>query len=348
MKYNILVANNKYDTINPFVSSLADELRNYFTMNVDLEEFWCLRSQYQIIHFHWPEAVFNWSIPSERYLNILENTIHEWKRRGALFVYTRHNKRPHYTSNVAIYERLYSIIENNSDLIVHMGEYSKNEWISTKEVTERQVHTIIPHHVYEDLFRSDLSVSSARERLGISKTAFVILAFGIFRNQEERDWTLNAFEKIPMPEKILLAPRWGHGYEKTDTLLLNNQVVSEEDVPLYFAAANIVFIQRLEILNSGNLPLAFLFNKPVVGPDIGNVGEILRKTDNYYFTPGNIRSVEFAFNAFVLDFLMGRKCQNREYALTHYTIKEVGINYRDALCNLVKLGTVVTLSNHDL
>ncbi len=336
IKHHILVAINRYDTLNPFVNSLTNELRNYFTMNVDLEEFWCTRSQYQIIHIHWPEAVFQWKMPSDSDLTILENTIQEWKRRGTLFVYTRHNIRRHYSSNAAIHERLYSIIENNSDLIVHLGEYSKNEWKATKKIAKRQVHTIIPHHIYEDLYRPDLSVCSARERLGISDRALVTLAFGIFRDQEEREWTMNAFEEISIQEKVLLAPRWGDGSVKTDNLLLGNQLVSPDDVPLYFAAANIVFIQRLEILNSGNLPLAFLFNKPVVGPDRGNVGEILRKTNNYYFTPGDIRSVKLAFSAAIFDIVMGEKRKNREYALTHYNVRKIGLEYRDALCNLME------------
>jgi hypothetical protein len=50
-------------------------------------------------------------------------------------------------------------------------------------------------------------------------------------------------------------------------------------------------IQRKRILNSGNLPMGFYFGKPVVGPDVGNVGEILRSTGNPVFDPEDCASV---------------------------------------------------------
>lgn len=341
MKYNILVVNNKNNNINPFVNSLSDELCNFFTIKIDLEEFWYSKSNYEIIHIHWPEAIFNWRIPSYILLEILEKTIHEWKKRGSLFVYTRHNKQPHYSQNIETHKKLYSIIENNCDLVIHMGEFSRNEWLSNKKHQDKQTHTIIPHHIYENLFQPNISVSYAREKLGgISDQSLVILSFGLFRDQTERDWAMDSFETIQSHEKILLAPRWGKECKKTETYILGNQIVPQEDISLYFSAANIVFIQRLEILNSGNLPLAFLFNKPVVGPNIGNIGEILRKTDNYFFNPGNIKSVTSSFNAVISDLLMGKKCKNREYALQYYNIKEIGLKYKNALYNLIEINTM--------
>ena len=54
------------------------------------------------------------------------------------------------------------------------------------------------------------------------------------------------------------------------------RAVSDERLPYYYGAADIVFIQRLKILNSGNALLPMLFGKVIVGPDCGNVGPLLR------------------------------------------------------------------------
>jgi hypothetical protein len=52
-----------------------------------------------------------------------------------------------------------------------------------------------------------------------------------------------------------------------------------------------VLIPRHEALNSGNVFLGFTFGKPVVGPDIGNIGEVLTLTGNPTFDPKCPRTV---------------------------------------------------------
>ena len=52
-----------------------------------------------------------------------------------------------------------------------------------------------------------------------------------------------------------------------------------------------VFIQRTDILNSGNVPLALSFGRVVTGPDSGNIGGLLAETS----TPGGI-SVRQLYN----------------------------------------------------
>jgi glycosyltransferase involved in cell wall biosynthesis len=51
---------------------------------------------------------------------------------------------------------------------------------------------------------------------------------------------------------------------------------------------------QIKVLNSGLLPLAFTFGKVVVGPDLGNVGEILKQCGNPVFDPKNYRSASVA------------------------------------------------------
>lgn len=55
-----------------------------------------------------------------------------------------------------------------------------------------------------------------------------------------------------------------------------------------------VFIQRTDILNSGNVPLALSFGRVVTGPDSGNIGGLLAETGNPAFDPADPRSVDIA------------------------------------------------------
>ena len=92
----------------------------------------------------------------------------------------------------------------------------------------------------------------------------------------------------------------------------------------YFCASDVVFIQRRDDLNSGNIPMAFLFKKVVVGPDTGNIGEILKSTGNPVFDSQNSLSVrnalQAALNLSKTD--LGRK--NYDYAMTHWRSAQIG------------------------
>jgi hypothetical protein len=91
------------------------------------------------------------------------------------------------------------------------------------------------------------------------------------------------------PKKLV--PRLYHTlYYRLKGIQFSNEVIPDDLMQCYFCAADVILIQRLDILNSGNLPMAFHAGKVVVGPDVGNVGQILRKTGNFTFDPHDMRS----------------------------------------------------------
>ena len=54
---------------------------------------------------------------------------------------------------------------------------------------------------------------------------------------------------------------------------------------MYLNAADVLFIPRLHVLNSGNITLGMTFGKVVVGPDSLDVGHLLKTTGNVVFDP---------------------------------------------------------------
>lgn len=62
------------------------------------------------------------------------------------------------------------------------------------------------------------------------------------------------------------------------------------------SAADLVFIPRIDILNSGNVFLGLTFNKIVVGPAVGNIEEQLKELDLPVFDPKKRKSVIVALN----------------------------------------------------
>lgn len=338
---------------NMFVKTLVEGLRSMnITVDLSLDFFWDkeLSEMYDIIHIHWPEELFLWNNVMDTDLVRLTDKLKLLRDKGVKIVYTRHNLAPHYPNENI--NKLYGIIETYSSAIVHMGYFSMQEF-KDKYPSNEIFQAVIPHHVYENVYNENYTQEESRKRLKIPLNKFVILSFGKFRFKDEMMMVLKAFYKLPLKNKYLLAPRI-FPFEKRSNnisllkrffsffgyyviypissyfntrLGLEKQLVTDEDLPLYFIAADIVFIQRKNILNSGNIPTSFLFKKVVVGPDCGNISEILEATLNPLFNPGDNKSVTNALKeAYLLSKGM-HGVNNYIYALEHWGVQAISIEY---------------------
>jgi len=123
---------------------------------------------------------------------------------GTKIVYTRHDAIPHYCTDKNKLE-LYRIVETQSNAIIHLGEYSRQEFARIyPENTAR--HFVIPHHIYDSCGYAFPSKLTSRNKLGLPTDKFIILTFGSYRNEEEQRLVVDAFEHLPMSDKFLLAP----------------------------------------------------------------------------------------------------------------------------------------------
>ncbi|GHT10683.1 hypothetical protein FACS189426_11350 [Bacteroidia bacterium] len=332
---------------NPYVVSLSEGIASE-NCSVDLEReyFWEPEAKdYDLIHIHWPEAIFRqWMIPEEEGRNELKEVLRLWKQKGTKIVYTRHDEITHYTRQAEKSRKLFDIIESEADAMIHLGNYSKEQFLKNKKHLE-QKHFVIPHHIYDKLYdKQDIEDDrreEARKLLNIPLDRFVILAFGSFRAQEEKDLILNAFEQLDIPNKFLLAPSWNHATRTVldenfseENTFLGDWIVEDEMIPDYFAVADVVFLQRLRTLNSGNLPLGFLFNKTVVGPAIGNMNEYLDNVNNFSFQPEQPDSVVKALES---AYSRSQSPQiNEKYAGKHWRTEKIAELHRKVYEELIK------------
>jgi len=341
---NVLIAYpNNLEDDNLFVSTLANELLNIgVNIKVGLDEFWNSKEKYDIIHFQWPNSLFQDWTPTDVEIIFLEKRLIEIKNNSKI-LYTRHNSKPHYNQNKNVLKS-YDLIEKYADAIVHLGS---DDLENLKHNFNDKLHFIIPHHIYE--FNATITKEEARRKLKLPQKSFVVLTFGSYRNKVESDMVLTGFKNSTIKNKILLATRVQKFYiKKADRFSLKwikNQIimfkfklwniytkeefVSNENVQDYFIASDVVLIQRLEVLNSGNLFMAFNFKKAVIGPNTGNVGQLLKETGNILFNPLENRSlssnIELAHNL-DLNFI-GKS--NYEYAMNNLKINIIANKYKD-------------------
>lgn len=347
----ILLVCNPENTGNPFVVTLCDELnRQGCFATMSCEKFWTT-SDYDVIHFQWPEAVFDWAMKvSQNKVEKLKSRLDCLKSEGKKIIITCHNLKPHIRKDEGILS-LYEIIYNRCDLFIHLGSYSK-------ELLEKQYpdakHVIIPHHIYDTLYKFDLDKKTCQGELNIQSDNFNVLCFGEFRNDEERNMlillnkrckqeqinfiTPGFYKKSLISRCLFSTPRiiLKHIYYKVLGFSYKIRSLSDEELVKYFTACDAVMIQRLSILNSGNLPMAFFAGKVVVGPNIGNVGRILNDTGNPSFDPKSTESIFQSLKQAKVLCLENKGAENRIYAMNNWNtanmVKSLVTSYKELLC----------------
>ena len=300
---------------NPFVGTLMETLTSLGAqVFYGADRLFKEGERFNVVHFMWPDALFGWTHEaiSPEMIAKLEDSIKRHKESGAIIAYTRHNVRPHVDDNPLLIQA-YDIVERSADLIFHMGEYSLKEFLN-KHPEFSSKNVIVPHHTYARISRS-VTRREAREWFGLSEDDKVVLSFGVFRNDDERNLLLSAVKGCNIENLKVLAPRFSSCPPPWIMGSSNGGAVPEQMLPMYFAAADVVFIQRCHILNSGNVPMAFYFGCACVGPDDGNVGEILKATGNPVFDPANPASAgEAIVKAFAAIDKYNRGAKNKKWA----------------------------------
>lgn len=311
MSIKVLIAFNRDSYMNPYVSTLADGLIGEgCNVTCSIDEFWQNAIAYDVVHVQWPNLFAD---KMGEHGEILENVLKELKEKHIPIVVTLHNLVPHSSQNTK-QQMAYKIVFNYADCFIHMGTASidllKEKWPNIKAE-----HFVVFHHTYDALYDMNRDKLESRKILGIPRNVKCILCFGKFRNDEERNLIINLRKKLDSSYYFLLP---GFYYEslsfpwknvlhgirsllfrirenikytiiaKKYRLHISHKYISDEDLPVYLSAADVLIVQRLKILNSGNVSLAMHAGLPVVGPNVGNVGWMLKKTGNPCFDVNNL------------------------------------------------------------
>lgn len=335
----VLIACNVDSYPNPYVKTLYNGfVKQGIDITCSIEEFWNNSNSYDIVHIQWPNLLVN---KLDDTCSRLKSVIVEIKKQKIPLVCTCHNLIPHYNSGKAI-NNTYRVVYNNCDYIHHLGEASilllKNLY---PEMTAE--HVVIPHHTYDEIYNLDISKDEARNKLGIPKNVNCILSFGSFRHDEERKLLINLSKKLRNHNVYFLAPSFYRSsilrkniflglialfktikysiIAKFNNIHICHSYVSECELPYYLKAADVMLIQRLKILNSGNVSLAMLAGLPIIGPNEGNVGAILKETGNFVFNAKNQNNLPNVTQIALTSKIIGEL--NKKYADNNLTTLSV-------------------------
>lgn len=146
----------------------------------------------------------------------------------------------------------------------------------------------LEHPVYE-IFGKTLPMRGARAKLGIADDAQVLLFFGFIRKYKGLDIILRAMPELikKYPKLVLIVA--GESYSGEDdfralikelaipdaNLKLFTDYIPNEDVTLYFSAANVAVLPYRSATQSGIVQIAYNFDLPVIATDVGGLAEIV-------------------------------------------------------------------------
>lgn len=342
----ILFAFDKPETDpSPYVRTIMYEIHKRapeWKIDAGIKLFWSDQCfSYDIVHIMFPHfLLLQHNSPSERHSSEeLANHLRLLQQKGILIVSTCHNLRPHYNDDsdaIASYDLVYQF----STMIFHLGPYSLEQG---KKLYPQAQHVLLEHPVYDYEFPYIPTQKEAQEKLGLNPSYRYILCFGAFRDDEERNLVVKVSKAFKSQRVRILAPSFYRVRNRRNKVIVMAQwckktfyklryptifnrggFVPPSLLPFYLKACDIALLQRLHILNSGNLPLNYYFGNVVVGPRIGNVGPILQTTGNPTFEPYQDYSVMKAIQDGFELVKQGQGKRNREYALQHWTTDTIG------------------------
>lgn len=185
-------------------------------------------------------------------------------------------------------------------LIVH-NEVSRRELIERLGVCAAKI-SVIPHGHYLEAVRRMPDNAEAKRALGIPESKKVVLFFGHIKDVKGLDLLLEAVPEVALeiPEvAFLIAGRpWKSDFSRYETLIrelgiadrcvLHIRFIRDDEVPSYYAAADVVVLPYRRTYQSGVVLMAMSYRRPVVVSDLPGMTEIVTDEQNgYVFQKGS-------------------------------------------------------------
>lgn len=218
-------------------------------------------------------------------------------------VLTPHSSKSHFERPV--YERFQTRIYNLFDGIIWHTEQDKERMAKTGVSTAQAVIEHGNYSFYTD-YGTEITQAAAREQLGIGESTHVFLFFGYLRQDKRLDLLLESFAQLQdtqSADTTLLIAGQSIDDDLTESYLdlidehdLSEHVqthigfVENEDVPIYFEAADTLVTPYDTISESGVVHIGLAFGLPVIATDVEGFAETFEEGKNGLLVPPDSQS----------------------------------------------------------
>lgn len=240
-------------------------------------------------------------------------------------------------------------------IFVHTASM-KSELIADFCVPEEKV-SVIPFGINNTFPNTALATMEAKDQLGVSSSDKTLLFFGCIAPYKGLEYLIAAFTEISTKcrsYRLIIAgqPKGSEDYwsriQQTiarngvrDRIIERIEFVPDEQIELYFKAADILVLPYTRIFQSGVLFLGYSFGLPVIAADVGPLKEeIVEGKTGFVFKPQDssdlARTIDKYFKSDLFRNLENRRTEIKEYANERYSWDKVGRITTTVYSNLLK------------
>lgn len=272
---------------NPYTWLLYSHLAEHGAQVRDFTPARALRGGYDILHIHWPEKALMTGGVGSRLTGAVAGlaVLEAARRHGAKVVWTTHNARPHERRGGRLERWYWSGVLRRVDGVIHPSGASQAAVEAAYPSLRRLPHAVIGLGHFRGSYPDHLSREQARGDLGVPPDATVITFLGLLRPYKNVPRLIELVRSLPAEREALLLV----GGEPLDRAIaeeieraaggdarvrLHLRHVPDEDVQRYLRAADLVALPFTDITNSGSALLALSFERPVLVPRLGAMGEL--------------------------------------------------------------------------
>lgn len=278
-----VVAFPKDAGVNPYNRLLYSQVAQLGVAVSDFELGKCPQ-QADVFHVHWPEFFTARRNPFPVYRTMTQwlRCLRETKLQGTKIVWTAHNVRQHEGRHRLMEEVFWSRFLPMLDGCICLSESSWKELKASRPQLNCE-HTVIPHGHYRDAYPTTLSRAEARDQLALESEAFVFVNVGLIRPYKNIPKLIQVFSQTSGTDRLVIA---GETFDnalanevaslasRDERVYLQNRRVDEQQMQVFYRAADLAVLPFRNILNSGSALLALSFDVPVLVPAIGSMPEL--------------------------------------------------------------------------
>jgi glycosyltransferase involved in cell wall biosynthesis len=249
-------------------------------------------------------------------------------------------------------------------MFVHT-ERMKTELISGFGVEAKRI-SVIPFGINNAVPNTALSPREARQRLGIREGEKVILFFGNIAPYKGLEYLVEAFQRTSTQHpdyRLIIAGRpkncesyWGpiresiQGQVQSGQVLLRTDYIPDDEIELYFKAADVLVLPYKHIYQSGVLFLGYSFGLPVLAADVGALkDEIIEGETGFAFKPDDpvdlVQAITRYFASGLSADLISHRKRIQDFAIKRHSWEVVSQATANVYCDLLRPAALKGMPN---
>jgi glycosyltransferase involved in cell wall biosynthesis len=267
------------------------------------------------INIHWTTPILQYAAGPYRAaieLDRFSAALHKFRAAGGRLVWTLHNVLPHEAKHVWAETQLAQLLADRADTIHALAEITARQASEVLRLDPRKV-VVIEHSSYLGRYPQWISREAARAQLGFGPDDKVLVALGGIRPYKGLGRLLDVFHELADEDPSLQLLVAGKPAQTQETAGLERRceqsprVISEfshvpdDQLQVWFGAADLAVLPYSRILNSGVFWLAQTFGLPIVGPRTGALLDLADEPHVRLFNPRDDRSLKETLRAAVHD-----------------------------------------------